>query len=86
LGEDAEEGSDEDSAAHTLRLEHVRPRLLRVFHLNLDGGSDLGHLSLDENGVGISFSVVFSKNSKGFIITVFADKPTWTLWQKTDDD
>jgi hypothetical protein len=86
LGEDAKEGSDENSATHTLSLEHVRPRLLRVLHLNLDGGSDLGHLGLDEDGVGIAFSVVFSKNGEGFIITVFADKPTWALWQKTDDD
>lgn len=75
LGEETHHGRDEHTAAHTGRAEHVHPRLLGVLQLELDGGSNLGHLGLHNGGVGITFSVEFGKDRKCLILAILADKP-----------
>jgi hypothetical protein len=85
LGEDTEEAGNEDTTAHTLGAQHVEPRLFGVLELNLDSRSNLSHLSLDEDRVGIAFRVVLGQDSKSLIVAVFADEPTWALRQTIDE-
>jgi hypothetical protein len=82
LREKTEEDSDEDTTAHTLRAEHVQPRLLGMLHLDLDGGSNLRHLSLHEYRASVSLGMVLCKNGESLVIAVFGDEPSRTLWQE----
>ena len=79
LGEQTQEDGDDDTAAHSRSSDHVHPGLLRVLHLELDRGSNLGHFSLDEERVGVVFSVVFDQNGIGLVVTVTGNQKTWAL-------
>lgn len=85
LSEESEKCGDEYSATHTRGTHHIQPRLLGVLHLKFDGRSDLRHLGLYEDGIGITFGMILDQNSEGFVIAVFADQETGALWQETRD-
>ena len=82
LGEQAKETRDEGTATHTGGLEKVEPVAAGLLHLELDGGSDLGHLCLDEYRVGVAFGVVLCKYSESLLVTILADQPPRALWQE----
>ena len=85
LGEKTHHGGDEYTAAHTSGSEHIHPRLPGVLQLELDGGSNLGHLSLDNGRICIALGVVFGKDCEGLVFTVFADKPSGAFGEHTVD-
>jgi hypothetical protein len=57
-----------------------------VLHFDLDGGSDLGHLGLYQDGSGVPLRVVLGKDGKGLIVAVLGDEPTGRFGQEVDED
>jgi hypothetical protein len=76
LGEEADKGGDEDATAHAARADQIHPRLLRHFHLRLDGLADLDDLGLGEGRVGVSLGVVLDQDGGGLVVAVLGDEVT----------
>ncbi len=83
LGEESEEGRDEETTAKSGGAEHLQPALLGVFHLKFDGRTNLGHLGLHEEGVRIALGMILDEDRVGLILLrVFADQVARALGRK----
>lgn len=79
LGEETDEGGDDETAAHTGGADKLHPGLLGNLHLGADGLANLDNLGLDELRVGISLGVVLDEDSAGLLHLVLGDEETGRL-------
>lgn len=82
LGEKSDHGGDVNTLPHPGCFQHVPPRLPGIFELSFYGGSDLGHLSTDKEGISVTLGMIFHENLKCFVVSVFADEISRTLRQQ----
>lgn len=78
LGEKTQAGNEEETVAVALCLEEVQiAASLAVFEFKGKRITDFLVFKLDSRVVNVSIGVVFAENSKGLVVAVLRDQPTW---------
>ena len=82
LGEETQEGADNDTTAQSSSGNHLEPGTRGLVQFDLDGALDLSHLGFDELRVAVAFGMVFDEHLKSFVSPVLADQETGRFWQE----
>jgi hypothetical protein len=61
---------------------HIHPRELACFELDLNSSLNLDHLCFNEKGISVTFGMVVTKDIECFFPSVLADEISRTLWKE----